>query len=128
MSGLRRHKRVVGWLAAIALLGNVLAIAPFIRPSTVTVLDDILGPIVICTADGAKALSDQGSGSGDHQPCSHCPACVMLAQFALAVAVVLAAIAFPLPPTSTRVPLRARPLAFHLCRGAMRSRAPPLSA
>ncbi len=128
MGGLRRHKRVVGWLAAVALLSNVLAMAFFFRPTTVTILDDILGRVVICTTDGSKAQSSEGTGSGDHHLCSHCPLCVTLAQFALAAVIVLAAIAFPLPLTSRAVPVRARPLAFHLRRGAMRSRAPPLSA
>jgi hypothetical protein len=125
MGGLRRNRRLLGWLAAIALLGNALAMALLPRPAA-AVIDDILGAVAICTADGAKTLHDDGSGRGGHSPSDHCPACVTVAQFALAVAIVLAALVFPLLPAAR--PRWERPAAFRLRLGGISARAPPLCA
>ena len=128
MLRLRRHKRVLGWLAAIALLGNMLVAALLVPSMATALVDDVLGPIVICTADGAKGAPEGGSGSGGHAPSNHCPACVTVAQFALVVAIVLTAVVFPLLPAARPARLQACSLALHLSLGGIRSRAPPLSA
>ena len=124
MAGLRRHRRVTGWFAALALLGNMLAMA-FVGPSAaVTRVDDLLGTVVICTADGAKVLPGEGP---DHSRAQHCPACTLLAPVALAVAIAFITIDFP-PALSTRPTiLQPRAPAVHVSLGGIRSRAPPLS-
>lgn len=129
MGGLRRNKRVLGWLAAIALVSNVLAMALLARSTAAfTILDDILGPITLCTADGANTLPGGGSGPAEHSPSEHCPACVTVAQFALAVAIILAVIAFPPLPAVRLVPVWAGPPVLRLRLGGASPRAPPLSA
>jgi hypothetical protein len=128
MGRLRRHKPVLSWFAAIALLGNALAMAFLVPVTAAALVDDILGPVVLCTADGAKTVPGGGSGSGGHAPSNHCPACVTTAQFVLAVILVLSAVAFPLLSTQGPLLRQARALALHLGRGGIRPRAPPLSA
>lgn len=127
MGRLRRHKRVLVWLAVVALLGNLLAASAFAPSATAALADDILGPIVICTANGAKALPDDG-GPGQHAPANHCPACTLHAQLALTVAIVAIAIAFPLRTVSKPQPVETRPLAVQFSLGGIGSRAPPLFA
>jgi hypothetical protein len=117
---------VLSWLAAIALLGNALAMTVLVPSTAVALLDDILGPVVLCTADGAKTVP--GGGSGGHAPSQHCPACVTTAQFVFAVVLVLSAIAFPVLSTQRPAPLQSCASALHLGRGGIRPRAPPLSA
>lgn len=125
MRGVRRHKRAWAWLAIIALLSNMLvALAP---SKAASLVDEILGPLVICTADGAKTAQGDG-GSGRHAPPDHCPTCTLLAQFVLAVAVILTAVAFPVLAAAIPTPTGSGPLALHLSLGGIRSRAPPLSA
>lgn len=126
MRGLRRHKGVLVWVAAIALLGNLLAAMTFV-PVAAALADHVLGPIVICTTDGAKALPD-GGGTGKHSH-EHCGACTLHATPAkLCVALVSVAVAFPKLPASKPRPADAPPLATQLSLGGIRSRAPPLSA
>src|SRR5262245_42557676 len=99
MVGVRRHKRILGWLAIIALLSNVLASPSLVPSMAASLVDDVLGPLVICTADGAKAAPGHG-GAGGQMPANHCPACVTVVQFVLAVAIILTAIAFSLSPAA----------------------------
>ena len=102
--------------------------SPSLAPATTaSLLDDVLGPLVICTADGAQAAPGHG-GSGGHAPANHCPACVTVAQFVLAVAIILTAIAFSLPPAARPTRLQLRSPAVHVSLGGVRSRAPPLFA
>jgi len=127
MLAVRRHKRIPGWIAILALLSNVLA-APSLVPSmAASLVDDVLGPLVICTADGAQATPGHG-GSGGHTPANHCPACVTVAQFVLAVTIILTAIAFSLLPAARPTRLQLRSPAVHVSLGGVRSRAPPLFA
>jgi hypothetical protein len=116
---------VLSWLAAIALLGNALAMAFLVPVTAVALVDDILGPIVLCTADGAKTVP--GHGSGGNAPSNHCPACVTTAQFVLAVVLVVSPVAFPALSAQGPLPRQPRALALHLGRGGIRPRAPPLS-
>jgi amino acid transporter len=127
MAGARRHKRILGWLAIIALLSNVLASPSLVPSMAASFVDDVLGQLVICTADGAKTTPGHG-GSGGHAPANHCPACVTVAQFVLAVAIILTAIAFALSPAARPTRLQLPSPAVHVSLGGVRSRAPPLFA
>jgi DUF2946 family protein len=125
MVGVRRHKRVLRWLAIVALLSNVLT-AGLLAPSmAASPVNDLLGPLVICTADGAKTVPGNG-GSGRHAPSDHCPDCVTVKPFAFAVAVVVTAIAFPPQPAAKPARVQSRSPAVHVSLGGIRSRAPPL--
>jgi Protein of unknown function (DUF2946) len=127
MAGARRHKRILGWLAIIALLSNVLASSSLVPSMAASLVDDVLGQLVICTADGAKTTPGHG-GSGQHAPADHCPACVAVKQFVLAVALVLTAVAFSLSPAARPTRLLRHSPAVHLSLGGVGSRAPPLFA
>lgn len=131
MGILRRHRRVPGWLAVLALLSNLLTmalLAPAAAAGARAHVDEILGPLVLCTADGAKTAVPDGGGSGGRTPSDHCRACLTVAPYALAVAIVLTAIDFPKPPAARPAVLQSRSPAAHLARGGIRSRAPPLPA
>lgn len=111
----------------MALLGNVMAGALGYVPAKriAPVVDEIFGVLFICTSDGATDAA-HGGGSPLHNPNDHCPACVMLAQVALATAfLLLAVVAFPLPAAPRPVPIRSRRLLPHLSLGGIGSRAPP---
>jgi hypothetical protein len=126
MRAFRRHKDVLIWVAAIALLSNLFA-AVGVGDTGTALADDSLDPIVICTADGAKALSgDGGTGKHGHE---HCAACTIQAASAkVAVAFLTAAIAFPALSLPRPEPADTLPLAIQLSLGGLRSRAPPHSA
>jgi DUF2946 family protein len=129
MGCLRRQKRLLGWLAAVALLGNVLATALLARTTAaLTILDDILGPIALCTADGAKTAPAGGPAPAEKAPADHCLTCVTVAQLALAVAIIAAAFVFPLLRAGGPAPPRQRPLSLRLRLGGISPRAPPLFA
>jgi hypothetical protein len=126
MGCLRRQKRLLGWFAAIALLGNVLATALLARTTAaLTILDGVLGPVALCTADSAPA---GGPAPADKAPADHCPACVTTAQLGLAVAIVAAVFAFSFLRAGGPAPPWQRPLALRLRLGGISPRAPPLVA
>jgi hypothetical protein len=125
MVGVRRHKRVLGWVAIIALVSNVLTAGLLTPSKAASSVDDLLGPLVICTADGAKVAPGNG-GSGGHAPSDHCPDCVTVKPFAFAVALADTAIAFPLQPAARPARVPSRSPAVHVSVGGIRSRAPPL--
>jgi hypothetical protein len=133
MVGRRERQRVMGWLGIVAVLGNVLASVLSMAPARVVpAVDDILGPLVLCTEHGPQTVTgSEASGGGKDQrdgKSSHCPACTLLAAgLALALAVLVAPIAFP-ERIFRPFPSRARTLADHLSLGGIRSRAPPLRA
>ena len=129
MGCLRRQKRLLGWFAAVALLGNVLATA-FLAHTTaaLTILDDVLGPIALCTADGAKTAPAGVPGPADKAPADRCPACMTTAQLALAIAIIAAVFAFPFLRTGGPAPPWQSPLALRLRLGGISPRAPPLFA
>src|SRR6185503_15461500 len=78
MGGPRRHRRGAAWLAIIALLSNVLlgslgvAFAKASSPA-----DELLGPLVICTANGA-AVAPHDGGTQPGTPGDHCPSCTLI--------------------------------------------------
>lgn len=116
-------------LGIIAILSNVLAGALCHMPSKAAgLVDDILGPLVICTSDGASTVPHGGSGPEPDKKSDHCATCTLLGGFALAVALVFAAIAFPPWSVAYRIRIGVRTLADHLSLGGIRSRAPPLPA
>ena len=55
---LRRYRCASGWLAIVALLGNVLA--AFVPAKAAQIVDDTLGPAAVYAADSAQALSHEG--------------------------------------------------------------------
>jgi hypothetical protein len=112
----------------LALLANVLAGAVYAPAKILPLLDDLLGPLVICTAEGAKTAPAGGGGSDPHGAAQHCTACVLVAQVALAVAIIQTAIVFPTPVAVRLAPLELRAPARYLSLGGIGSRAPPLSA
>jgi DUF2946 family protein len=131
----RERPRVMGWLGIVAVLSNLLASVLCMAPAkALTPVDDLIGPLVLCTEHGPQAVPgsdpsasrDQRDGQGDGKS-SHCTACTLLAGLALLVAFVFAAIAFPVRAVQ---PFKsaARTLADHLSLGGIRSRAPPLPA
>jgi DUF2946 family protein len=126
MGEFRRHKRILAWLAIVALLGNAVVAALYFAPARAAPLvDSILGPLVICTSHGTETVPPDG-GSSPHSPSDHCPACTLVAKIALVVTVVLlATAALPALPAVRPVPVRSRRLAVHLGPGGIRSRAPP---
>jgi Protein of unknown function (DUF2946) len=128
MRRLRRNGRFSSWLAVVALLGNALAMALPPRPAVAaTAIDELLGAVVICTADGAKALAGGGGSAPVQQPSSdHCLACVTVAQAALAM--IFTALLFLLLPAATPVPAWRRPSLYRLRPGGTCARAPPLFA
>jgi hypothetical protein len=130
----RGHRRVMGWLGVVAVLGNLLAGVVCMMPAKAAgLVDDILGPLVMCTEHGPQTVPDSTAnpgGNGKGQPdakSSHCTACTLLAGLALAVALVFALLAFP-ERIFRAFASRARTLADHLSLGGIRSRAPPLPA
>lgn len=133
MGSLRNSARVKGWLGIVAVLSNVLASVLCIAPAkAVVAIDDVLGPVVVCTEHGPQLLqeSDPAVGSGQDQrdgKSRHCTACMLLSGLALVVALLFATIAFP---AAVFRPFHsgARTLADHLSLGGIRSRAPPLPA
>jgi hypothetical protein len=127
MGGLRRHKGVLGWIAIIALLCNAFATAALARSPAASLVDDVLGPLVICTADGAKEAPGHGS-PGRHVPSDHCPACITVKPLALAIVIAPTALDFPLARVAKPVHLQPRSPAVHVSLGGIRSRAPPLFA
>ncbi|HZT47210.1 MAG TPA: hypothetical protein VFA64_04495 [Hyphomicrobiaceae bacterium] len=125
---LRRHKRPLSWLSAAALLWSLLAgaWAP-VQAKAVTIVDDVLGPMILCAPD-AHGPGLDGNGAPGDRPAGHCQACLMLAQAQLAVAVVLVGIAFSVAPASAPEPILELARRPRLETGGIGSRAPPLSA
>jgi hypothetical protein len=130
MGGLRRHRTLIGWVAVLALLGNVVGglfcsasakAGPFDYPA------DLAGAFVICSEHGAQLPAPAGNDE-PKAPNKPCPLCLAAAAAALVLAFAAAWSLVPLPTS--------RPLAFDftpalrdaLRRAGLGSRAPPLSA
>ena len=138
MRSRREHAPVMSWLGVVAVLGNLLASVLCMTTAKLAApVDDILGPLVLCTEHGPQAVpggdgpgapvpGNSGQDQGDDRR-SHCTACTLLAGIALLAAFIFAAIAFP-DRIFYAFKSSARTLADHLSLGGIRSRAPPLSA
>jgi hypothetical protein len=119
---LRRLKFALAWLAIAALLSHAALLA---APKPAARADGVLGPLVICTADGAKVVPDHGGPDGP-APCNHCPACLIATQYALAaVGGEPVSITFPTPSAPRLILAAVDPLPVHLVRGGTYSRGPP---
>jgi|SRR5690606_17339444 len=118
-----------GWLGIVAVLGNVLAVAAgYVPAKAASIVDPVLGPVVICTAHGPQTLPADGDPGSSGSDASHCGACaVPVAVVSAAVALAVAAVPFP-TPVFPRLRSSARTLADHIALGGIRSRAPPLPA
>jgi hypothetical protein len=124
-----KRRRLLSWVAALAVLSNVLAGALCHGPAQAAgSIDDILGVHLICTSDGAQTQVPEGGQDTDGKS-KHCDACRLLAAFALiVVALAFAVIAFPSALVSRPPKFDLHTLAEHLSLGGIRSRAPPVSA
>jgi hypothetical protein len=125
MGRLRKYGRGHSWVVVIALVSSVL-LAAFAPPptKTSTLVDKVLGPLVICTAhDGAA------SETPDNPTPPHCPICTLHKGFTLAVLVLsVSVIAFVGRPTARCVAVSEQLFPEHLGRGGERNRAPPVFA
>jgi hypothetical protein len=128
MGGVRRHKRSLAWLAIVALVSNVLVGGYCRAPAKAAqLMDELLGPLIICTASGTVTPHDSG-GSNPDSSADHCKACRLIAGFALLATTIVAGLALPAPFALRPMPVRAHRPARHLNLGGIGSRAPPLSA
>ncbi len=129
MGVVRRHRRLFGVLAILALVANVVAGALCHMPArTATIVDDILGPLSICASDGSGTLQHGSAPDQDRKTDGSCTICTLLKAFAVAVALAFGTIVFPIFGAPTPQSAGVRTLAQHLSLGAIRSRAPPLPA
>jgi len=130
MGGLRRHRTLIGWIAVVALVGNVVGglfcsasakAGPFDFPP------DLAAAFVICSEHGAQLPAPAGDDE-PKAPNKPCPLCLAAAAAALGVACAAAWSRAPLP-TSGAVAFDFTPaLRDALRRAGLGSRAPPLSA
>ena len=125
-----RHRRLFGVVAILALAANVVAGALCHMPKrAATIVDDILGPLSLCTSDGSGTIQhDGGPPDPSRKAEGSCTICTLLRAFAVAVALAFAAIVFPVFGAPAPQSAGVRTLAQHLSLGAIRSRAPPLPA
>jgi DUF2946 family protein len=130
MDGLRRHRRLIAWIAVVALLGNVAAslFSPaFAQRSASDYPVDLLGPLVICSEHGTQTLASD-DGKAPPAPATHCPMCLAPAVFAFILALAAALLLAP-PATRERFALAFRDTLEHrLRRAGLGSRAPPFPA
>jgi hypothetical protein len=123
----RKHRRAIGWLAIVAVLGNVFF---FFAPAKAAHgADDILGPPLICTPDGLQGAAHEGDiPKPGHPSGSHCPSCTLVKSFVFALASVPPAF---LPPAQNVLLVRWSPTSdavSQLRLGGIGSRAPPAFA
>jgi hypothetical protein len=120
----RKNGRVIGWLALVAMLGNVLlAFAP---ARAAHLGDDTQVPVMICTPDGMQTLAREGNGPEPEYPSrSHCPSCTLVKCFVLAFPPLPPEI---LPPPQSVLHFNSSPTLGAVSRlklGGIGSRAPP---
>jgi hypothetical protein len=144
MAATSRVRSTVALLSVLALIGNMLA-GGFLHlgpaqasalgaqppaAAASTIVDPVLGVLPICHSggeaigtDGQTPAGHPGGGSG------HCPACTLIAKYAVALALAFEPVVFAAAPLLPQQPAaRTQPLADHLSLGGIRSRAPPLVA
>lgn len=131
MTFARRHRRGLTLLAAFAVALNALAGAFHAQPLAAAVLiDDVLGPLTICSS----AASEPATPTHRKQPeksdrVGDCPLCLRAsAPLLLPGSPEVVPPAFALPVLLALSYERSPPLASHLGRGGVRSRAPPVAA
>jgi hypothetical protein len=125
----RNMRRWLGWIAVVAILGNMAAGAlGHARAQGAASLDDPFGAHLMCIGRDAAQPQVPGGGGDPDQKTAHCVLCTLLAGFALAATVAFAAIAFPAACAFRPLRFDLPTLADHLNLGGIRSRAPPLPA
>jgi hypothetical protein len=131
MTRLRRHKFLAALIGCLALAANLVALTSTcvhgVKPVAASVVDAVLGPLTICTSDGAVV----GAGSDGKQhssPGGHCQSCILLAAASLLVAAAMLALGPFVVALRLLRAAAATLLAFLLGPGGIRSRAPPLRA
>jgi hypothetical protein len=124
MGRIRYNRRWLAWVAIVAVLGNVLAVAARHAPVQAAI-DDMFGAHLNCTGDGA-GVSTPGDGRDRNDKPGHCAACTLLAGFAFFVALAFTAVAFASASLFRPIGFDLGTLAAHLSLGGIRSRAPPL--
>ena len=73
---LRRCRCASGWLAIVALLGNVLG--AFVPATAAQIVDDILGPAAVYVSDSAQAFSHEGgTPKPTHPDSTYYPSCTL---------------------------------------------------
>lgn len=143
MAAASRVRSTVALLGVLALLANMLAgaflhsaaahasIASAQAPvsaAPAAIVDPVLGVLPLCHADVETAAAN-GQAPGGHPGGSgagHCPACTLIAKYAVAVALAFQPVTFPIALRPSQPAARVQPLADHLSLGGIRSRAPPL--
>ncbi len=133
MGELRRHKALLGWVATVALIGNIIASAFCCSPSQSAdspMFGGAFGKVVICTADGVKTFLPDGTGDHDIPGTSkaHCTLCVLAAGFALIFAAALLGLLTQLIGKSQPWPPRNRLTFEDINPSGPTSRGPPAFA
>jgi hypothetical protein len=130
MGKIRRHRTLIGWIAIVALLSNVVAGLFCSAPSKAGPFDypqDLLGAMVICTEHGVQMLAS-GDGEGGKAPGKPCQLCLAAAAIALLLVFVALGSLLPLPPSRRNAFEFVPTFAGGLRRAGLGSRAPPLPA
>jgi len=131
MKPARRHRRGLTLLAALAVALNALAGAFHARPlAAAGFVDDVLGPLTICSPAASEPASPtHGKQPEDADRAGDCPLCLRAsALLLLPDSPEVVPPAFALPVLLALSYERSPPLAGHLGRGGIRSRAPPAAA
>jgi Protein of unknown function (DUF2946) len=129
MQFIRRHTRLAALIAILALVGSLVS-GPFApKKAAVSLVDDVLGLLVLCTSHGSQTLTQDGGNSVPEPASAHCWMCTLLAALTLVTGILLLLpLALGLPRVRRFFSSGVRTLADHLCLGGIRSRAPPLFA
>lgn len=98
------------------------------KPVVNSIVDDVLGPLTICTSDGAVTADTSGEQSHSKSGVHHCQSCTLIGVTALLLAAVMLALAPLVVPLGQLRPAPSRIVAIVLGPGGIRSRAPPTPA
>lgn len=129
MKPVRRHRRGLALLAALAVAFNALTGAFHARPlAAAVIVDDVLGPLTICSpaaSESGSTARDKPAKTADRH--SDCPLCLRASAVLLPDSPEVVPPGFALP-TLLALSYERSVLASHLGRGGIRSRAPPAAA
>jgi hypothetical protein len=129
MGGIRRHRKIIAWVAIMGLIGNLVAAMLCCVPANgafADAADALLGPAVICS-DHPAATSATVDDT-DSPPIASCPLCLTAAAVALVFALAAIILLMPLPARGWIAFVCATTPADALRRTGLGSRAPPLPA
>jgi hypothetical protein len=106
------------------MLGNVLLV--FAPAKAAPSVDDILGPLIICTSHGVQVIANEGDIPQPADPSgSHCPACTIVKSYALALVPPLLEFEWPAESVLHIAWSPTRGAVSQLKLGGIGSRAPP---